>query len=56
MDRLTVSRKCCWCHIVDCRNALVGRGQAKEQVRLKIKDFLDYCNAEHHGKRDDSPL
>lgn len=37
-------------------NALVGRGAAKEQVRLKIEDFLQYCQAEHHGKRDDSPL
>ena len=37
-------------------NALVGRGAAKEQVRLKIKDFLQYCQSEHHGKRDDSPL
>ena len=38
------------------RAALVGRGAEKEQVRLKIKDFLQYCHAEHHGKRDDSPL
>jgi hypothetical protein len=33
--------------------ALVGRGAEKEQVRLRIKHFLQYCGAEHHGKTDD---